>query len=142
VRRVAAPGSGYAAGLEAAHTLFALRAERPDGVFCANDAIACGLVDGVQRFGLRVPHDLLVIGFDDIPMSAQAAYGLTTLRQDVDGLARETVACLAERIGSPGMATRVRELPVSLVERASTATGGGVEHAPAAPRPARTAPAG
>lgn len=118
-----APGPGYAGGFETARHLLADAVSRPDGVFCVNDALACGLIDGArQLFGLRVPQDLCVVGFDDIPMAAQSAYGLTTIRQDVDGLARHAVACLSERMGAPDMPSRRHQLPVHLVERLSAAT--------------------
>jgi DNA-binding LacI/PurR family transcriptional regulator len=131
LHRSIAPGGGYAGGYEAARQLLALQDERPDGVFCVNDALACGVIDGArQLFGLRVPQDVRVVGFDDIPLSAQAAYDLTTVRQDVDALARQAVTCLAERIADPSMASRVMQLPVGVVNRQSTGKVGEAAHAP------------
>lgn len=119
-----AHGSGHAGGFEAARDMLGDAKRRPDAVFCTNDALACGLIDGARElFGLRVPEDLRVIGFDDIPMASYAGYGLTTFRQDVDGLAERAVACLEERMNNPQMAGRVVELPVRLVNRRS----GGLE---------------
>lgn len=130
-----AGGFGYAGGFEAARSLLADAGQRPDGVFCTNDALACGLIDGARELhGLRVPEDLRVIGFDDIPMAAFAGYGLTTFRQDVNALAERAVACLDERMVDPEMPGRVLELPVSLVQRRSCAAPDAV-----APRPATRA---
>lgn len=121
LRHIDAASATYAGGFDAAHTLLADPHTRPDGVFCANDVLACGLVDGARRqLGLRVPEDFQVIGFDDIPMAGLSAYALTTLRQDVDALARSAVACLAERMAEPGMPSRTLQLPVTLVSRATT----------------------
>ncbi|HET7866266.1 MAG TPA: LacI family DNA-binding transcriptional regulator [Burkholderiaceae bacterium] len=121
LRRSVATGSGYAGGFETARKLFAQSDDRPDGVFCVNDALACGLIDGArQLFGLRVPQDLRVVGFDDIPMSSHAAYALTTVRQDVDSLARHAVTSLAERMAEPTMPTRSQQVPVSVMNRQST----------------------
>jgi DNA-binding LacI/PurR family transcriptional regulator len=120
LRRLEAPSASYAGGQDAAPTLLADAAHRPDGVFCANDVLACGLVDGArQHFGLRVPEDFQVIGFDDIPMAGLSAYALTTLRQNVDALAQSAVACLAERMAEPDMPGRTLQLPVSLIGRSS-----------------------
>jgi len=121
LRHVKASGIGYAGGFEAARTLLANVANRPDGVFCTNDALACGLIDGARElYSLRVPNDLRVIGFDDIPMSAHSPYALTTFRQDVDALAERAVGCLTERMADPQMPSRILQLPVTLVQRNST----------------------
>jgi len=121
LRRVKASSIGYAGGFEAARTLLADASNRPDGVFCTNDALACGLIDGARElYGLRVPDNLRVIGFDDIPMSAHSPYALTTFRQDVNALAERAVDCLTERMAAPQMPSRTVQLPVTLVERNST----------------------
>lgn len=83
----------------AARTLFAT-ARRPDAVFVANDHMAFAVMD-VLRFelGLRVPDDVSVVGFDDVPPAAWPAYNLTTFRQPVDLMVAETVAMLIAKIG-------------------------------------------
>src|SRR6185312_12516448 len=59
----------YHAGYEAAQKLRKLE-RMPDGVFCANDILAIGFLDGVRReLGLRVPDDISIVGFDDIEMA-------------------------------------------------------------------------
>ena len=54
---------------------------RPTAVFCANDLIALGLLQEMTRRGLRVPHDLAIVGYDDIDFAAAAAVPLTSVRQ-------------------------------------------------------------
>lgn len=142
LQRVSAPGSSYADGFEAARNLLGDAANRPDGIFCANDALACGFIDGArQHHGLRVPQDVCVVGFDDIAMSALSAYSLTTLHQNVDALARRTVDCLVERMADPTMPSRVVQLPVTLVQR-SSAPQAPMADTPPAPKtgPARPRP--
>jgi DNA-binding LacI/PurR family transcriptional regulator len=127
MRLAAAPGGGYLGGYEAARQLFQLKGDRPDGVFCVNDALACGLIDGARElFGLSVPGDLGVVGFDDIPLASHAAYGLTTIRQDVDALARHAVMSLVDRMSEPTKPARTQQLPVSVVDRRSTRLGAAV----------------
>lgn len=120
LRSIQAASATYAGGFDAARKLLAQAPSRPDGVFCANDVLACGLVDGArQLLDLRAPDDFQVIGFDDIPMAGLSAYSLTTLRQDVNALAQGAVACLAERMAEPEMPRRTLLLPVTLVARAT-----------------------
>jgi LacI family transcriptional regulator len=67
-------------GQAAAHEVVAM-SPRPDGVFCANDLLAIGLINELTRLGVRVPDDIAVIGYDDIELAASAAVPLTTIRQ-------------------------------------------------------------
>jgi len=78
----------------ATRELFAT-SRRPDAVFVANDHMAFAAMD-VLRFelGLRVPDDVSVVGFDDVPPAAWPAYNLTSYRQKVDLMVQETVTML------------------------------------------------
>ena len=89
---------------------------RPTAVFAASDEMAAGCVAAAADLGLRVPADLSVIGFDDLP---EIGEGLTTVRQDFAALARETVALLHEALR--GDAARSVRLPVTLISRGTTA---------------------
>ena len=76
----------YAAGYAAAQRLLA-RPERPEALFCANDILAIGAMEAARReFGLRIPQDLAIAGFDDIAMAAWPAHDLTTLRQPIPAM--------------------------------------------------------
>ncbi|PIF11527.1 DNA-binding LacI/PurR family transcriptional regulator [Janthinobacterium sp. 13] len=111
---------GYQAGQEAADALLA-SGKLPDGVFCATDLIACGFIDAARsKYGINVPAQLQVIGFDDIPMAALDAYQLTTIRQDAGELARRAVKSLVERMEKFAMPGRLKEVPVTLVRRGTT----------------------
>ncbi|MBE1532951.1 LacI family transcriptional regulator [Actinomadura algeriensis] len=67
-------------GRAAAERILAM-SPRPDGVFCANDLLAIGLINELTRLGVRVPADIAVIGYDDIELAASAAVPITTIRQ-------------------------------------------------------------
>ncbi|MFG2087926.1 LacI family DNA-binding transcriptional regulator [Spirillospora sp. NPDC048823] len=67
-------------GQAAAHQIMAM-SPRPDGVFCANDLLAIGLINEFGRLGVAVPEDIAVIGYDDIELAASAVVPLTTIRQ-------------------------------------------------------------
>lgn len=110
----------YAEAQAAARELFAT-SRRPDAVFVANDFMAFAVMD-VLRFelGLRVPEDVSVVGFDDVPPAAWPAYSLTTYRQHVGRMVQETIAILTGREGEAPAAPRQVVLDGSLIIRGST----------------------
>lgn len=84
---VAREGStSYASGSEIARKLFS-RQSRPDGVFCVTDIMACGFMDVARtEFGISIPQELCVVGFDNIEQSGWSAYNLTTFRQPLEDI--------------------------------------------------------
>jgi DNA-binding LacI/PurR family transcriptional regulator len=93
---------------------------RPTALLCASDELAFGALQAVRDLGLRVPADVSVIGFDDVPAAEHADPPLTTVRQPLADKGRHAGE-LALRLldgGRPGEPTR---LAVSLVSRDSTA---------------------
>jgi DNA-binding LacI/PurR family transcriptional regulator len=84
--------------------------------------VAIGAIDAIRtRLRLRVPEDVLVAGFDDIPMAGWAGYQLTTFVQDASLMVRETVKMFQHSaVGRLNLAEGRVILPARLVERAST----------------------
>ncbi|MGI5452782.1 LacI family DNA-binding transcriptional regulator [Streptomyces sp. CA-249302] len=108
--------SGYAAGQELA------AAGEVTAVFAANDDMAIGLIRGLADAGLRVPEDVSVVGFDDIPVSAYVTPPLTTVRQPFDAVAQEGLRLLVQAIEKPDAEPApASDPPVDLVVRGSTA---------------------
>ena len=68
-------------GYEAAQTLIE-RGEEFDALFASTDMIAIGAMRAIQAAGLRIPEDIAVVGFDDMPLAAYVSPGLTTMRQN------------------------------------------------------------
>lgn len=67
----------------------------PDVIVCENDALALGVIDTIRhRLGMRVPEDIAVIGFDDVPQAASPNYDLTTYRQPLTEMANYLVDVL------------------------------------------------
>lgn len=79
----------------------AVRASGVTAVFAANDQMALGLLTGLHEAGLRLPDELSVVGFDDVPDAAYYWPRLTTVRQDFEELARRAVASLIGRTDAP-----------------------------------------
>jgi DNA-binding LacI/PurR family transcriptional regulator len=89
-------------------------------VFSGNDQMALGLVHGLVDLGRRVPHDVSVVGFDDVPEAKFYLPALTTVRQDFEQIGRVAVESLIRQIeGAP--AERVPPLEAQLMVRDSTA---------------------
>jgi DNA-binding LacI/PurR family transcriptional regulator len=106
--------------------------ERPDALFAANDHMAIAAMDVLRhRCGLRVPQDVSVVGFDDVPQAAWDSYQLTTVVQDVPAMVQATVTLLKERMDNTAPARSI-VIGCRLVERSS------VREAAAPSAPARS----
>ncbi len=93
--------TGYASGAESARQLLA-GSNRPDGVFCVTDLLALGFLDAARiEFRLRVPDDLCVMGFDDIPAAGWLGHDLTTFRQPIAEMASHIAEMLEREDGDP-----------------------------------------
>jgi LacI family transcriptional regulator len=107
---------------------------RPDGIVCANDELALGVLVGAVGRGLLVPRDLAITGFDDAPMAALVSPALTTVRQPVRELAAAAARLVLRAVDRrAGPASGGVVLPTELVLRASC---GCRTAAPAPGRPA------
>ena len=95
-------------------------APRPDAVMCLNDALAIGVIHELQRRGVRVPQDMQVIGFDNVPDAEYCMPGLTTIDPHVDDYARHAVDMLIARIEGSADPFRTYVTSYDLVRRAST----------------------
>ncbi|MFZ3566104.1 LacI family DNA-binding transcriptional regulator [Streptomyces sp. BH097] len=97
-------------------------AEPPTAVFCGNDVVAIGVLNAALAAGVKVPDDLTVIGFDDLPMAAWEVFRLTTVRHDLSELAFQAARLLARRIAGEVDADGERlVLPTEFVPRATHA---------------------
>jgi DNA-binding LacI/PurR family transcriptional regulator len=98
-----------------------LAEHRPTAVFCCSDLMAVGVYDAAARLGLRVPQDVSVVGFDDIPEASWVSPPLTTVRQPIAELGAAAVRMLL-RMPAGGEVPPPRiELVTRLIERGSTA---------------------
>ena len=93
--------------------------DRPTAIFCDDDLLAGGVYLAARERGLRIPADVSVIGFDDLPFAEVFEPALTTIRIDPEALGGEAFEVLAELMaGHPVPPGRI--LPVELVVRDST----------------------
>ncbi|HEV2604724.1 MAG TPA: LacI family DNA-binding transcriptional regulator [Microvirga sp.] len=87
-------------------------------VFCMNDLIAVGVMQALEAQGIRVPEDVSVLGFDDLPCAIMTSPRLTTLRVNRRELGREAVRLLLRRLAKP-------DAPLLQVEAGVVAVAGG-----------------
>lgn len=93
----------------------------PTAVFVAGDQMAIGAIEAVHEYGLRVPEDISIIGYDDIEMIKYITPKLTTIRQDTDEIGEAAAELLLEQMTAKERRTERRIIPVRLIERASCA---------------------
>lgn len=108
------PSSGYVVGQKIAET------RRATAVFAGNDQMALGLIRGIVEAGLRVPEDISVVGYDDLPDSAYFSPPLTTVRLDYIEVGRQAVKVLSNKIKDPGSPVVADGIELQLIVRKST----------------------
>jgi LacI family transcriptional regulator len=107
-------------GREGVKTLLELR-RPPTAVFCSNDFMALGAMQGAREAGVAIPEQLSVVGFDDMAISSYVHPGLTTVRQPAYDMGSLGADILLGRIRTPGQPPVHRILETSVVVRGSTA---------------------
>jgi len=93
--------------------------DRPDAVFAANDIMAIGLLGTLLAAGLRVPEDIALAGFDDIPIARYVSPALTTMHVPIAALGSQALDALADTLESHAADPSATVMPVQLVVRRS-----------------------
>ena len=91
----------------------------PTAIFASNDDMAMGVMDAIRHRGLRVPDDVSVIGFDDIPQASLIRPALTTVRQPLEKMGRVATQMLLELLNKSQKKIGRIELPTELIIRDS-----------------------
>ena len=99
------------------------RAELPQAMVFANDQMAVGALETLERRGIRVPADVAVVGFDGIPLGRVVRPSLTTVSQPMRKLGEAAVDLLVGRLTEPGRDPREVMLPVTQTRRSSCGCG-------------------
>ena len=97
--------------------------ELPDGIFCANDLLALGVMQSLtMTHRLRIPEDIALIGYDDIDFAVSAVVPLSSIRQPTEAIGRTAIELLVEEVESEQPAAPGRDL--------HPGTGGAPKHGP------------
>jgi LacI family transcriptional regulator len=107
-------------GRRAARSLLTELPDPPTAIFAASDVIAIGVISMVHELGLEIPHDVAVVGFDDVPMSRFMTPPLTTARLPANELGRRAGEMLLDCIRGNDLDTRQLLLDTELVVRMSS----------------------
>ncbi len=94
-------------------------AEPPTAIFASNDVMAMGVMDAVRDRGLRIPDDISIIGFDDIPQASLICPALTTINQPLEKMGRVATQMLLDLLQHPEKEADRIELPTQLIVRDS-----------------------
>lgn len=106
-------------GADAVRSLLQLR-KPPDAIFSANSLMTMGALGALADAGIRVAHDIGVVGFDDLPWARLMHPALTTVAQPTYEIGRSAADMLLERAGRPDAPVRTVTLPTRLVVRESS----------------------
>ena len=98
-------------------------AHPPTALLVGNSMMTLGALEAIQRAGMRIPHDIAVVGYDDMPWALAVTPQLTVVRQPGYELGRRAMDLLLQRIRYPGGNTAVVMLQPELVVRASCGAG-------------------
>lgn len=91
----------------------------PTVIFASNDVMAMGAMDAIRHRGLRIPDDVSVVGFDDIPQASLVRPALTTVQQPLEKMGRVATQMLLELLEHPERKVQRIELPTKLIIRDS-----------------------
>lgn len=110
---------GYREGIR----MLSTAKDRPTAVFCANDAMAIGLLEACHEQGVQVPEELSIVGFDDIPLSALRSVQLTTVSQSIAEVGALSGKIILDKILHPEKKNIVQQIvfPPKLVVRKTCA---------------------
>lgn len=91
----------------------------PSAIVVMNDLMAIGVMLTLQEAGYRIPEDVAIVGFDDIPEASLVRPGLTTIAQDSVDIGRKLAKCIFSRIEDPTLPQRQIKSPTRLIIRGS-----------------------
>ena len=120
-RKMIREGMHTAEGGETAMTALLKLGRIPTAVVCSNDWTAIGALHAVHAAGLRVPDDISIVGFDDIPLTRYTNPSLTTVRMTASDVGATAFNALYRLIGEEAVEGDVYQIPTRLIVRESTA---------------------
>lgn len=110
----------YESGDTGLRALMTMTERKLDALICANDLMAIGAIDCARtQFGIGVPQDLSIVGFDGVAPAMWSSYNLSTVRQPVRRMSEAAVSMLMERIDDPDLPPEVRTFAGKFIEGAS-----------------------
>lgn len=107
--------------IEATRKLFSKKTDLPDAIFVGNDHMCFAVMDSIRyEMGLKIPEDVSIVGFDDVPLSSWPAYNLTTVRQPINKMIQSTIKGLMNLIHNDLTEPKQLQLEGKLIVRGTT----------------------
>ena len=107
--------------IEATRKLFSKKTDLPDAIFVGNDHMCFAVMDSIRYYmGLKIPEDVSIVGFDDVPLSSWPAYNLTTVRQPINKMIQSTIKGLMNLIHNDLTEPKQLQLEGKLIVRGTT----------------------
>jgi len=100
--------------------MYQLLEAKPDAVFATSDTMALGALRALRTKNIKVPEDIALVGYDDLPPAVQADPPLTTIRQRITQSGELAIETLLQHIENPQRPPRQLSLPIELIVREST----------------------
>ena len=97
---------------------FLQKQELPIAIFAATDMQAIAIIQAARQLNLSIPHDVAVMGFDDLDIAEY--FNLTTVRQHLDESGEIAVEMLLSRLSNPNRTVQITKLPLEIIERSTT----------------------
>ena len=116
--KISLPEVSYSLGYSAASQLLGGK-EKPDAIFCAADVFAISVIKAANRYKLRVPEDVGVVGFDNVEMASITNPGITTVNQPAFQIGFTAGETIYEKISNPNSKPRSILLDTELIARES-----------------------
>lgn len=116
--KISLPEVSYSLGYSAASQLLGAM-EKPDAIFCSADVFAISVVKAAKRYGLRVPEDIGVVGFDNVEVASISNPGITTVNQPAYQIGFTAGETIYEKIQDPNAHPRSILLDTELISRDS-----------------------
>lgn len=100
---------------------FSVLEEKPDAIFSSNDYMCLGFIEQANKKGFKVPRDVAIAGYDDLPICNYVHPAITSVHTDYEMLAKKAFSILSEKLDSPSSHSGILSvIPVSLTKRKST----------------------
>ena len=94
--------------------------EKPDGILAVRDEVAIGAIKFLKRFGIHVPEEIAIIGFDNDPMGIACEPELTTVRQSISNMAMYSFELLSRHIEDGSVSFETKIIMPEIIQRGSS----------------------
>jgi len=112
--------NSFESGVECGQQLLS-RSPRPTAIFCANDQMAAGVMRAAHEAGLKIPEEISIAGFDDMPLASKIWPQLTTIKPPLEEMAKQATLSVIQMVRDESLNSEAMVIDAEIVLRHSTA---------------------